>query len=604
MKLSRILNQSRLKALLLPRVARHLRLLPAIETIRGYDRAALNQDASAGLQVALLALPQGLAFALIAGLPAQHGVYASIAGLLLGSLFTGARHASFGPSLTIAVLIMSTFVQLDVSPKERASVVIVLLILSGLILCVGAVLRFALLARYISRSVITGFVVATGILIFSSQLKHVLGLSLPETGVFVSDLRATILDLPSAQWQSLLVGMIALGCYLAFTLRLPRWPAAAIAVAASSVAAWFLERGGHPIVHLDDFQAHLIPSSRTGFDARWIGVIASTAFATALLSHLEASMIGRSYSARAGERFDANQTMLGLGLTNLGNALLAGMPSSISLSRSRINWRMRAATPMTGSLAALFCAALFAGVAPFLHYLPRPALSTLAMALATEIVSRHYLRVIFRSSRADAIVLIATIAAGLLFRLDIALYAGAGLSIVFFLRRVGVPELSEYGFTDEGHLAAMAGAERRNPDISIVHVEGDLFFGAAEIFLEQARRVCEDPNLKVIVLRMKNAHHLDATCALAIQELLRFARDHGRHIIVSGAHRQIYRVFKNSGLLEMLGRDNFFMDVPSNPTISTRNALKRAQKLLGGAEANIRIYVDPAKQAAQTAGQA
>ncbi len=572
--------------------------------MRGYDRAAFNRDAPAALQVALLALPQGLAFALIAGLPAEHGVYASIAGLLLGSLFTGSRHASFGPSVTIAVLIMSAFVQLDVSPRERADVVVVLLVLSGLVLCVGAVLRFALLARYISRSVITGFVVAAGILVFSSQIKHVLGLSLPETGVFASDVRATILNLPSTQWQSLLVGMIALGCYVVCALRMPRWPAAALAVAIASVAAWFLERGGCLIVHLDDFQAHLIPTTETGFEARWIGVIASTAFATALLSHLEVSMIGRSYNARAGERFDANQTMLGLGLTNLGNALVAGMPASISLSRSRINWRMHIATPMTGALASLYCAALFAGVAPVLHLVPRPALSALAMALATEIVSRHYLRVIFKSSNADATVLIATIVAGLLFRLDIALYFGAGLSIVFFLRRVGVPELREYGFTDEGHLAAMAGAERRIPDISIVHVEGDLFFGAAEIFLEQARRVCEDPNLKVIVLRMKNAHHLDATCALAIQELLRFARDHDRHIIVSGAHRKIYKVFRNSGLLEMLGRENFFMDVPSNPTISTRNALKRAQTLLGGAEANIRIYVDPAKQAAQAGDRA
>jgi SulP family sulfate permease len=209
--------------------------------------------------------------------------------------------------------------------------------------------------------------------------------------------------------------------------------------------------------------------------------------------------------------------------------------------------------------------------------------------------------VILRSSRADALVLITTIGAGLLFRLDVALYVGAGLSIVFFLRRVGVPELSEYGFNAEGQLAAVTDTGARTPDISIVHVEGDLFFGAAELFLEQARRVCEDPNLKVIVLRMKNAHHLDATCALAIEELLRFARDHDRHIIVSGAHRGIYRVFRNSGLLEMLGRENFFMDVPSNPTISTRNALKRAQRLLGGAEANIRIYVDPAKGAATPA---
>jgi SulP family sulfate permease len=191
--------------------------------------------------------------------------------------------------------------------------------------------------------------------------------------------------------------------------------------------------------------------------------------------------------------------------------------------------------------------------------------------------------------------------AGLLFRLDVALYIGAGTSFVFFLRKVGVPELQEYGFTDQGQLAAVdRKSERPIPDISIVHVEGDLFFGAAEIFLEQMRRVCDDPNLKVIVLRVRNAHHLDATCALAIEEFLRFARARGRHVIVSGAHRGIYRVFRTSGLLALLGRENFFMNSPSNPTIATRNALRRAQKLLGTRQANIRIYVDPTKKAPGT----
>src|SRR5690606_34002939 len=161
--------------------------------------------------------------------------------------------------------------------------------------------------------------------------------------------------------------------------------------------------------------------------------------------------------------------------------------------------------------------------------------------------------VVMRSSAADATVLIATLVSGLLFRIDVALYLGTGLSILFFLRKVGVPEMTEFGFTDEGQLAAVTDSgAARIPDISIVHVEGNLFFGAAEIFHEQARRVCEDPNLKVIILRMKNAFHLDATCAMAIEDLLKFARDHHRHIIVSGAHREIFRVFRNSGLLDML----------------------------------------------------
>ncbi|MCD8482346.1 MAG: sodium-independent anion transporter [Verrucomicrobia bacterium] len=119
-----------------------------------------------------------------------------------------------------------------------------------------------------------------------------------------------------------------------------------------------------------------------------------------------------------------------------------------------------------------------------------------------------------------------------------------------------------------------------------------MFFGSTELFVEQARQAIVDPDLKVVILRLKNAHHLDATCAIAIEELLNVLRSNNRHLLVSGARKDIYRVFKNSGLLDKLGRRNFFMEMPSNPTYSTRNALKRAQEILGQREADIRIFVD------------
>lgn len=386
------------------------------------------------------------------------------------------------------------------------------------------------------------------------------------------------------------------GTYLACSLRTKRLPAAALAVAAGATAAWMLDRGGFPVAHLHSVEGALFISPTGGLELAWTGVIANAALATALLAYLETSLVGQSFAARSGDHFDGNQHMYGLGLAHLGNAFFGGMPASISLSRSRLARRAGAKTAVSGLFASAFCAALALGLGPVIQSIPRAAMAALAMVLASEIVSRHYLRVIMRTSAADALVLVGTIVAGLLFRLDIALYFGAGMSIVFFLRRVGVPHLAEYAFTEEGKLAAVGKQlERPLPDISIEHVEGDLFFGSSEIFLDQARRVFEDPNLKIIILRMRNAHHLDASCALAIEEFVQFARDQGRDVIISGAHREIYRVFRRSGLLEELGRENFFMDTPSNPTQSTRNALKRAQEILGGAEANIRIYVDPEK---------
>lgn len=580
------------------------RFLPVLVSLRSYHRQTFNRDARVGLFTGMLALPQSLAFALVAGLPPEHGIYAAVAGMAAAALFSGARHVSIGPSITTAALLLSTFVRYGISVEERSEAVALLLVFTAVILIAAALLRIAQLTRYVSRSVTIGFITAAGVLVFTSQVKHVLGLHLPDTGVFFQETRQLIDAWRDVQWPALLIGSITGGVYLALSLRLQSWPAALIATTIGSGVGALLANGGFAVDTLSGLDRTLLPAAATGFQLSWSGVIAQAALATALLTQVEVSMIGRAHAARAGDAYHADQQVYGLGMAQLANAFFSGMPASASLARSRVLRRQRAATPLANFFAALFCAALFLAVAPWVTFVPRAALAALAMMLATEVVSRHYVQVVVRSSPADATVLLATLAAGLIFRIDVALYLGTGLSILFFLRKVGVPEMTEFGFTDQGQLTAVtdAGAHRM-PDISIVHVEGNLFFGAAEIFHEQARRVCEDPNLKVIVLRMKNVHHIDATAAMAIEDLLRFAHDNDRHIIVSGAHREIFRVFRNSGLLEQIGRENFFMHVPSNPTIATRNALKRAQQILGTREANVRIFVGAKRDTPDDAGK-
>ena len=144
-----------------------------------------------------------------------------------------------------------------------------------------------------------------------------------------------------------------------------------------------------------------------------------------------------------------------------------------------------------------------------------------------------------------------------------------------------MPELVEYTFTDEGQLTQLEDNKRTHPEISIVHVEGELFFGAVELFRDQMRRIVEDPNLKIVVLKMRNAHHLDATSVLSLEELIVYMKDLDRYLLVSEARKDVIRVLKNSGLLEIIGRENIFPDVTQNPTLSTARALKRAQELLG-----------------------
>ncbi len=557
----------------------------------------LRQDSRAALSVALIGFPQGMAFSLIVGLPLHYGIYAVIISSIIGGLFVSSKSLIIGPTNAISILILSIFHNLQMTGIEKMTALPILLMMTGLILLIGAWFRIASLTQYISRSVISGYLIAAVALITTNQLGHLLGIDTMETGVFLHSISDTLSHIKDIHWITFGITSITLLGYLILNRISPRIPTSFILLAILSFIIWaFSSFTNFSVQYVNVEKAFFFSDNSAAFSFSSLGQLPRAAVAIAFLSFLEASITGRALAARSGEHFNANQQMFTLGITNIGQSFFVGLPASVSRIRSSVNVSEKAITPISGILSGVFCLILFFSLSPLFSFIPVAVLATVAVIVAIIRINRHYLRVIFQTSKSDPVVLIGTIICGLLFPLDAAIYMGAGISIIFFFKKVATPELVEYDFNPAGELAELKKKERTTPDISIVHVEGDLFFGSAEIFLDQARRVCDDPNLKVIILRMKNAHHLDATCAMAIEDLLRFARDHNRHIIVSGAHREIFRVFRNSGLLETLGRKNFFMDTPSNPTLSTRNALKRAQTLLGQQKANIRIYVDPAKQ--------
>jgi SulP family sulfate permease len=289
--------------------------------------------------------------------------------------------------------------------------------------------------------------------------------------------------------------------------------------------------------------------------------------------------------------------MLSVGAANLGTAFLSGMPASGSLTRSALNFASGAVTPLASMMSGvlLIIGLLVVGKLELIRFVPKCSLAMLVICIAASLFHRRHIRMSLLATRSDAVVLLVTFFSALLMPLNVAIFLGVGISIVLYLRKASKPYLVEYEFNEEGHLTEAESA-RQNPAISIVHVEGELFFGAAELFRTQIQRICADPNLKIIILRMKNAHHLDATSVMALEDLLAFLREKQRHLIVSGLTREVYRVLKGSGIVEVIGRENLFFNSARNPNISTRNALKRAQELLGTKEADVRIYYDPTKQ--------
>jgi SulP family sulfate permease len=288
--------------------------------------------------------------------------------------------------------------------------------------------------------------------------------------------------------------------------------------------------------------------------------------------------------------------MFSMGVSNIACGFFSGMPASGSLTRSVLNINSGARTPMASILSGVIVAAAAVSIGFLVQYIPQASLAVLIICIGVSLINPRNIRLVTRATKSDMAVFVVTMITGLLLGLDSAIYVGTGLSIMLFLRQAAHPELVEYEFNESGQLAAKQEGERAMPEVSIVHVEGDLFFGASDLFRDQMRRTCDDPNLKIVILRMKNARLLDASSVMALDELITYMNENDRHVLVSGVKKEVYRVFRDSGLLDRIGRENLFRESMANPTLSTANAIRRAQKILGADEANVTIYVDPSKK--------
>lgn len=575
----------------------NIQLCPIRKTVRQYTWLQGKQDIRAGINVALLAFPQGMAFALIAGLPVLHGLIATIVSALVAPIFATSRHIALGPTNATAVLVLSTLLALQLPQEQVLLAIPILLLLVGVFLIAGAYLRVAILIQYISRSVITGYITAAACLIIVNQVKNILGLPKIDSSSFVGVLWESIQFIPDTDLHSLLLAGITLGLYLGLQKFNRRLPNVAITLILSSLIAWGLQHAGMSFTMLHNFSLTDITLAPPALDFDLLGKLAGPALAIAFLCSVETISIGKSLAARSGHRLDTNQEIFAAGLANLFNSFFQGMPASGSLTRSTLNWVSGAATPLANLICGALCLGLLLVLSSYIGYIPQTALAVLVVCVGVSLIHRKQIRTVVRSTQSDAIVFTTTFIGGLLFPLDTAIFLGTGISIFLFLRKASTPELVEYTFNDEGHLTELEQNQSRlNPHISIVHVEGDLFFGAAELFQDQIRRVCEDQNLKIVILRMKNAHHLDATSVMSLEELIQFMRQKDRDLIVSGARKEVYRVFRDSGVLDILGKQNFFLESPRNPNLSTRKALMRAQEIIGtDQEPEIKIYYDPKK---------
>jgi SulP family sulfate permease len=585
---------------------RELDLFTLGQTLRGYGRRSFISDLKAGFSVSLLAIPQGVAYAMIAGLPLHYGITCSAAAALVGPLLASSRHTVFGPTNATAFMVFSYFASYPY--LNQAELMPLLVFLTAALLILGAFLRVADLAQYISRTVVVAYVTGAALLIVANQLPGLLGIALtqPDSGTpspitFPGLIYRLLTHLNESNVQSVLCAILTFGVFGWVKKYRPQWPPFAVSLVAVTLLVTLLKPldFAPPTFQDQSFGWRellpIFPDFASSTTLPNISRLFGLALAMAFLCTLENAAMAKTLASRSGRRVDTNQDMLSLGVANLACAYTSGMPASASLTRSALNFESGARTGLSSIFSGLLCLIVALTLGGYITLIPKAVLAALVICVAGSLINRRHLRICLNATKSDAVVFVSTFVATLFVPLHVAIFTGIGISVMLYLRKASRPQLIEYAFNEEGQLAEAEMGKRQNPSISIVHVEGELFFGAAELFRTQIQRTCADPNLRLIILRLKNARHLDATSVMALEELIRVLRTDGRDLIVSGAMKDVYRVLKDSGLVKVIGKANIFLGSPSNPNLSTRNALKRAQEILGRKDADVRIYFDPSQ---------
>lgn len=532
---------------------------PFLETLRTYTAKDFRGDLLAGISVAPVAIPQAMAYALIAGVHPKFGIYACILPVILAALWGSSRFLAAGPTNAISMILFSTLAQISVGgvllstlpPDERMTYIFGIAILVGLMQVAMGLARLGDLANFISHSVMVGFASGAALLIVAGQLRTMLGLDIPSTSGFFPALLQVGRHLSGVQFWSLGVTLATIVLVVAARRISRRLPGALLALVLVSLGCWLLNAPGHGVRLVGDIPQGLPPLSLPpSVDLAAIRDLFLPALAIAMLGAVESLAIGKNLAAVRGDTFDGSRELIGQGLGNVAAGLTSGIPGCGSFTRSVLNVTSGGRTRFATVFSGLVTIPILLVLAPLGGYIPLPALGGILLVIAWGMIDRTAIRLCLVATRVDRTVLLVTFGSALLLDLEQAVFLGVLLSLALFLYKESHPRVVRID-KDSAVLAPYPWA-RDCPHMNVYFIEGTLFFGAISE-LERQLHEQESTSAKVIVLNLGRVFWIDASGAHALEQFTE--RCHARSIplvLVTGGDT-VEKILQRTGVLDHMG---------------------------------------------------
>jgi len=576
------------------------RFFPILDWGRDYSRETLGNDLVAAMVVTIMLIPQGMAYAMLAGLPPQAGLYGAMLPLLIYALFGTSRTLAVGPVAVVALMTAAAAGQVAaVGDAEFHLAALALAALSGGMLLVLGLLRLGFLANFLSHPVISGFITAAGLLIAGSQLRHLLGA--PVEGKTLVDLIPSLMaHLKDIHLLTLLLSVLVLGFLfwsrkgLAPVLRrvglsaraagLAAKAALFAAVAASTLAVWLMGLDAQGVRTVGDIPRGLPGLSVPAFDLDLLTLLLVPAAMIAVVGYVESVSIAQTLAAKRRQSIDPDRELVALGAANLGAAMSNAMPVTGGLSRSIVNFDAGARTPAAGAFTAAGIALALVFLTPLFFYLPRATLAAIIIVAVASLLDFRALPRTWAYSRADGAAMAATIGVTLIIGVEQGLLAGVVLSLLLHLWRTSRPHVAIVGqVPGTEHFRNVRRHEVVTaPDVVAIRIDESLYFPNAR-FLEDCvnDEVAARPGLSHVVLMFTAVNEVDASALESLEAINARLKEAGVALHLSEVKGPVMDRLRRSHFLDQLGGEVFLTQFDAMMRLSpvlTRAALAEPRR--------------------------
>ncbi len=544
------------------------RLLTISSQLRGYDRDVFRSDLSAGLTVGVMLIPQGMAYAMIAGLPPIYGLYAALIPIVVYALLGTSRQLAVGPVAMVSLLVAAGVAPIaGDDPARYLALALLVTLMVGAIQFVLGVARFGFLTNFLSHPVLSGFTSAAALIIGLSQLKHLLGVSLPGSKYVHQVLWAAVTSLGSVQPETLAIGLVSILVLVGLRRWKKTFPGALTVVVLGTLVVWIagLDEAGVRIV--GDIPGGLPVPAIPSVALSDLSALLPTALAISLVGFMESIAVAKAFAAKHRYRVDANRELVALGAANLVGAVFQSYPTTGGFSRTAVNDQAGARTTLASLISAGVIGLTLLFLTPLFHYLPQAVLAAVIMVAVAGLFDVREMRYLWKVKRTDFALLVTTFVATLVLGIEEGILIGVVASLVLVIHETSRPHTAILGRlpgTDvyRNVLRHPQAVTRR--DVTVIRVDAALYFGNVEYVRERLLTAAgSSDDVRTVVFDAYAVNRVDATAAHALIEVVDVLSERGVGFVVAGVKGPVMDVFRRAGVVDRLGPDSFLPDVHS-----------------------------------------